>query len=50
MQTRLDYSKATPGSVQAMYKLQKYVDASGRSTRCSSSSRRGFPKLNGCAF
>ena len=28
MQTRLDYSKAAPGSVQAMYKLQKYVDAS----------------------
>ena len=29
MQTRLDYSKAAPGSVQAMYKLQKYVDESG---------------------
>lgn len=29
MHTRLDYSKAAPGSVQAMYKLQKYVDQSG---------------------
>jgi hypothetical protein len=29
MQTRLDYGKAAPGSVQAMYKLQKYVDESG---------------------
>jgi alkylhydroperoxidase family enzyme len=25
----LDYGKAAPGSVQAMYKLQKYVDESG---------------------
>ena len=29
MEIRLDYSKAAPGSVQAMYKLQKYVDDSG---------------------
>jgi len=29
MHIRLDYSKAAPGSVQAMYKLQKYVDESG---------------------
>jgi len=29
METRLDYGKAAPGSVQAMYKLQKYVDQSG---------------------
>lgn len=26
MKTRLDYSKAAPGSVQAMYKLQKFSD------------------------
>jgi hypothetical protein len=24
MQTRLDYSKAAPGSVQAMYRLQRF--------------------------
>ena len=29
MQTRLDYGKAAPGSVQAMYKLEKYVEQSG---------------------
>jgi hypothetical protein len=29
MKTRLDYGKAAPGSVQAMHKLQKYVDESG---------------------
>ena len=29
MQTRIDYNKVAPGSVHAMYKLQKYVDASG---------------------
>jgi len=33
MQTRLDYSKAAPGSVQAMYKLQKYVDEETRKNR-----------------
>ncbi len=29
MQQRLDYSKAAPGSVQAMYKLEKFVEGSG---------------------
>ena len=29
MKTRLDYSKAAPGSVQAMYKLQKFSEESG---------------------
>jgi hypothetical protein len=29
MQTRSDYGKAAPGSVQAMYKLQKFSEGSG---------------------
>jgi hypothetical protein len=29
MEKRLDYSKAAPGSVQAMYKLQKFTEESG---------------------
>jgi len=34
MEKRLDYSKAAPGAVQAMYPLQKYVNSQGWNGRC----------------
>ena len=29
METRFDYSKVSPGALQAMYRLHKYVEESG---------------------
>ena len=50
MQTRLDYSKAAPGSVQAMYKLQKYVDESGLEHSLLELVKTRVSQINGCAF
>jgi AhpD family alkylhydroperoxidase len=50
MQTRLDYSKAAPGSVQAMYKLQKYVDESGIEQSLLELVKTRVSQMNGCAF
>ena len=50
MQTRLDYSKAAPGSVQAMYKLQKYVDESGLEHSLLELIKTRVSQINGCAF
>ena len=50
MQTRLDYSKAAPGSVQAMYKLQNYVDASGLEHSLLELVKTRVSQINGCAF
>lgn len=50
MQTRLDYSKAAPGSVQAMYKIQKYVDASGLEHSLLELIKTRVSQINGCAF
>src|SRR5918998_1566923 len=50
MQTRLDYSKAAPGSVQAMYKLQKYVDQSGLEHSLLELVKTRVSQINGCAF
>ena len=50
MQTRLDYSKAAPGSVQAMYKLQKYVDDSGLDHTLLELIKTRVSQINGCAF
>src|SRR5918999_1105003 len=50
MQTRLDYSKAAPGSVQAMYKLQKYVDDSGLDHSLLELVKTRVSQMNGCAF
>jgi len=50
MQTRLDYSKVAPGSVQAMYKLQKYVDASGLEHSLLELVKTRVSQINGCAF
>ena len=50
MQTRLDYGKAAPGSVQAMYKLQKYVDESGLEHSLLELVKTRVSQINGCAF
>src|SRR3982751_6959387 len=50
METRLDYGKAAPGSVQAMYKLEKYVEGSGLERPLLELIRTRVSQLNGCAF
>src|SRR5215210_7202473 len=50
MQTRLDYAKAAPGSVQAMYRLQKYVDESGLEHSLLELVKTRVSQINGCAF
>jgi AhpD family alkylhydroperoxidase len=50
MQTRLDYGKAAPGSVQAIYKLEKYVEESGLERPLLELVRTRVSQINGCAF
>ena len=50
MQTRLDYGKAAPGSVQAMYKLEKYVEGSGLERPLRELVKTRVSQINGCAF
>ena len=50
MQTRLDYGKAAPGSVQAMYKLEKYVEGSGLERSLLELIKTRVSQINGCAF
>lgn len=50
MQTRLDYSQAAPGSVQAMYKLQKFSEESGLERPLLELMKTRVSQMNGCAF
>lgn len=50
MKTRLDYSKAAPGSVQAMYHLQKFSDESELGRPLLELVRTRVSQINGCAF
>jgi AhpD family alkylhydroperoxidase len=50
MQARLDYGKAAPGSVQAMYKLEKYVEESGLERPLLELVKTRVSQINGCAF
>jgi len=50
MENRLDYGKAAPGSVQALYKLQKYVDDSGLEHSLLELVKTRVSQINGCAF
>jgi AhpD family alkylhydroperoxidase len=50
MQQRLDYGKAAPGSVQAMYRLQKFVDESGLEPALLELVKTRVSQINGCAF
>lgn len=50
MQQRLDYSKAAPGTVQAMYKLEKFVEESGLERSMLELVKTRVSQINGCAF
>ena len=50
MQTRLDYGKAAPGSVQAMYKLQRFSEESGLERPLLELVKTRVSQINGCAF
>jgi AhpD family alkylhydroperoxidase len=50
MQTRLDYGQAAPGSVQAMYKLQKFSEGSGLERPLLELMKTRVSQINGCAF
>ena len=50
MTARLNYSKAAPGSVQAMYKLQKFVEESGLEHSLVELVKTRVSQMNGCAF
>jgi AhpD family alkylhydroperoxidase len=50
MQTSLDYSKAAPGSVKAMYKLQKFSEGSGLERPLLELVKTRVSQINGCAF
>ena len=47
---RLDYNKAAPGSFQAMYKLEKYVQDSGLEKSLLELVKTRVSQINGCAF
>jgi AhpD family alkylhydroperoxidase len=50
MQIRLDYSKAAPGSVQAMYKLQRFSEESELERPLLELVKTRVSQINGCAF
>jgi AhpD family alkylhydroperoxidase len=50
MEKRLDYSKAAPGSVQAMYKLQKFTEDAGLEKSLLELVKTRVSQINGCAF
>lgn len=50
MQKRVDYSKAAPGSVQAMYKLEKFVEESGLERSLLELVKTRVSQINGCAY
>jgi len=50
MRTRLDYGKAAPDSVQAMYKLQEFSEGSGLERRLLELMKTRVSQINGCAY
>ena len=50
METRLDYGKVAPGSVQAMYKVEKYVLDSGLEHSLLELIKTRVSQINGCAY
>ena len=46
----MEYGRAAPGPVQAMYKLQKYVDGSGLERSLLELVKTRVSQINGCAF
>jgi len=50
MEKRLDYQKAAPGVIQAMYGLEKYVRSCGLEASLLELVKTRASQLNGCAF
>ncbi len=50
MQRRLEYDKAAPGALRAMYALQKYVEESGLERSLLELIKTRASQINGCAF
>jgi AhpD family alkylhydroperoxidase len=50
MEKRLDYGKAAPGAVQAMYKLHKYSEDSGLEHSLLELVKTRVSQINGCAY
>ncbi len=50
MESRLNYTKAAPGGIQAMYKLQKYVEDSGIERSLLELVKTRASQINGCAY
>src|SRR5262245_19377520 len=50
MQSRLDYNKAAPGALRAMYGLQKYVEESGLEQSLVELVKTRASQINGCAY
>jgi AhpD family alkylhydroperoxidase len=50
MEKRLDYSKAAPGVVQVMYKLQKFTEDSSLEKSLLELVKTRVSQINGCAF
>jgi AhpD family alkylhydroperoxidase len=50
MEGRINYTKAAPGGVQAMYKLQKYVEDSGLERSLLKLVKTRASQINGCAY
>ncbi len=50
METRFDYSKVSPGALQAMFRLHKYVEESGLEHSLLELVKTRVSQINGCAF
>jgi AhpD family alkylhydroperoxidase len=50
MDTRIDYSKASPAALKAMYALQVAVNASGLEPSLQELVKLRVSQINGCAF
>jgi len=50
MEKRLDYSQAAPGTVQVMYKLQKFAEDSTLEPLLLELVKTRVSQINGCAF
>ena len=50
MSTRVDYSKAAPGALRAMYGLEKYVRGCGLEAPLLELVKMRASQINGCAF
>jgi AhpD family alkylhydroperoxidase len=50
MSTRIDYSKVSPGAIQAMFGLEKYIHGSGLESSLLHLVKMRASQINGCAY